>query len=217
MCTVDWIPLASTAVGAAVALIGTVLADVLRSRGQRDRDNRADRRQSYLDYVLALNAAHSRLRQIAGSTSPIPDPDLHLETGRAIRDNDVYVGREKMLMSADRSVLGAAERALLGLLGLRDAVRTGARTHTVEYHAAYHAYAESIWDLRRAIRADLGGADLAPSDLEKPSWDSRATCSFCQAQASLPQQAPPPPQQAPPPKEAPPRQAPSAHAAEGSP
>jgi hypothetical protein len=179
MHTVDWSPFLSTAVGAAVALLGTLLADTLRSRGDRDRDKRSDRRQAYVDFVIALNGAHARLREIGDPRHGVQDADL--ETSRAFGDNRVYEGREKMLMSADRSVVNPAERAFQALVGIRDAVRDGAKIRTVGYHVHYHVYSKAMWELRQAIRVDLGAGRIVPADLEKPTWDSRDTCEFCNA------------------------------------
>ncbi|MDT5028055.1 MAG: hypothetical protein QOE61_4481 [Micromonosporaceae bacterium] len=183
MCNVDWVNVASTAVGAAIALIGTVLANTLGNRGQRERDNRADRRQSYLDFLLALNGAHAQLRLVASN----PDvADFEYETQQALSVNRVYEGREKMLMSANRSVLAAGERSFMCLVRLRQAVNREARVHTVEYHEAYHAYANALWDLRRVLREDLGNGGLTPADLDRAAWDGRETCAFCQANAATP-------------------------------
>jgi hypothetical protein len=182
MCTVDWIPLISTAVGAAVALIGTMLADTLRSRGEHHRDNRIDRRRSYLDFVLALEGAHSRLRDVADPKATFPD--LRQETSRAMGEGRVYEAREKLLMSASPAVVTAGERALRGLGALRDTVAAGAKRRTPAYHDAYHEYAGTLWRLRMSIREDLGAPGLTPADLNKPSWDSRQTCAFCQSTTS---------------------------------
>jgi hypothetical protein len=77
-------------------------------------------------------------------------------------------------------VLTAGERALIALGKLRKAVGDGAKRQTPEFHDAYHEFAGRLWQLRRSIRQDLGAGDLVPADLDKPSWDSRETCDFCQ-------------------------------------
>lgn len=182
MCTVDWTTLASTAVGGVAVLAGTVLASTLGNRGQRERDNRADRRQSYLDFVLALNGAHAQLRQIAAKGD---GTDLEYQTNHILGVNGVYEGREKMVLSADRSVLPSAERAFMCLVRLRVAISHGARLHTMEYHSVYHVYASAVWDLRRVLREDLGGGGLSPADLDRPTWDGQETCAFCRANASV--------------------------------
>src|SRR4051794_2083294 len=188
MCAMDWIPLLSTVGGAAIALIGTVMADILRTRGYRDRDNRAERRQSYVDFVLALNAAHANLREVAAASASSAD-DRREAVRRAVADARVYEAREQLLMSANKEVVTVAERAFQGLLVVRDAVRAGATLRTVAYHGPYHQYAGALWKLRRTIRHDLGASYLSPKDLDKDGWDGQSTCEVCQtALAAVPTQ-----------------------------
>jgi hypothetical protein len=183
---VNWLTLVSTAVGGAVALLGSVLAHWLRSRDERSRSVRADRRHGYVEYLIALDAAHARLRQIA---DPDDSPeDIAMRARRSFGETGVYEAREKLLLSANPAVVVPAEDALRKLAVLRSAVRDGAKLHTVPYHDAYHPYAEALWRLRSNIRVDLGSAALTASDLDKPSWDEQANCDFCQ-QHRIPAQA----------------------------
>jgi len=188
MCTVDLVPFISTAVGAAVALLGTIVADLLRGRGERDRANRRDRRKSYLAYVVALDAAHTRLREVADPDNNVED--ARREASRALTRSRVYENRERLLMSGTPAVLTAGERALIALSKMRRVVGDGVKRQTPEFHDAYHEFAGYLWQLRRAVRGDLGATDLSPADLDKPSWDSKDTCTFCRqrlpAQASAP-------------------------------
>jgi hypothetical protein len=184
MCTVDLVPLVSTAVGAAVALLGTIVADLLRGRGERDRTSRRDRRKSYLAYVVALDAAHTQLREVADPNHVPQDP--RREANQAVTRSRVYENRERLLMSGTPAVLTAGERALVALAKMRRVVGDGFKRQTPEFHDAYHEFAGNLWRLRRAIREDLGASDLSPSDLDKPSWDSRETCTFCQQRLQAP-------------------------------
>ena len=177
-------PLVATVLGAALALGGAMLGDGLRSRTQRYRDHRTERRQSYLEFVTAADAATGRLRVIADPAEGVTE--LVRETDRAISESKVYEAREKLLMSASPSVIRSAERLLDQLGALRQAVADGAHRDTVPYHTAYHAYAGALWRLRQSVRADLGNADLAPEDVGKRDWDTSETCSFCRAQAGAP-------------------------------
>jgi hypothetical protein len=178
---VDWTPLVSTAIGGAVAMGGALLADRLRHHGQRERESRAERRQCYVDFVVAIDASHSRLRQISDPAEAISDP--HYEASRVFGVHHVYEAREKLLMSGSAAAVGAGERVLNRLGALRDAVGAGAQRRTAAFHDPYHEFAEALWRLRRTIREDLGASGLSPADLDKPSWDSRETCAFCRANA----------------------------------
>lgn len=178
----DWLTLMSTAVGGAVALLGSVIAHSLRSRDERSRSVRTDRKHGYVEYLIALDAAHARLRQIADPDDP-PD-DITVRARRAFGESGVYEAREKLLLSANPSVVVPAEEALRRLATLRGAVRDGAKLHTMPYHDAYHPYAAALWKLRSSIRMDLGSAALTASDLDKRSWDEQANCDFCQLHRS---------------------------------
>jgi len=174
---VDWVPVISTAVGAAVALSATLLSYVLRSRDERGRAHRADRQQSYLDFMLALDGAHARLREVAEPTRTATDLDR--DTGRAVSDSKVYEARERLLMSASPAVVRAGERAFLSVIEMRDAVRKGAKRGTVEFHHTYHVLSEAKWRLRRTVRVDLDSKPLTLTDLDKTSWDAREDCELC--------------------------------------
>ncbi len=183
----DWVTLLSTIVGGAAALLGSVLAYTLRSRDERRRAISTDRRQSYVGYLIALDAAHARLRQIADPNDP--PADVPVQARRSLGEAGVYEGREKVLLAGSPSVVAPAEQALRRLALLRDAVRDGAKLHTMRYHDAYHPYAEALWVLRRSIRVDLGSAALSSSDLDKTTWDEQANCDFCQRhRATVPAQ-----------------------------
>jgi hypothetical protein len=188
MCGVDWLTLLSTAVGGAVALLGSLLAHALRTRDERSRTVRTDRRQGYVEYLIALDAAHALVRQLADPSDPVDD--LPQRSRRAFGEAGVYEAREKLLLSANPSVVSPAEQALRRLAELRDAVREGTKLYTMPYHEAHHRYAGALWRLRGAIRIDLGQPALSADDLDKQSWDEQATCDFCQKHMVPAQAAP---------------------------
>lgn len=180
----------SAAIGASAALGGTLLAHLLRSRGERVRDDQAGRRQSYLDFVLALGDAHSRLRLVAdGARSPA---ELRRETTLVMSGSGAYEAREKFLMAAAPTVVGAGEVAFNRIVQLRDAVRDGARPGSAKFHDAYHDLSAATWQLRQAVRHDLGTARLTLTDVGKLSWDSRQHCEVCQGQAPAVERQRPP-------------------------
>lgn len=184
----DWLTLFATVAGGAAALLGTVLAHSLGSREERKRENVAERRDSYISYLIALDAAHSRLRQLADPDDP--PPDLEVQVRRAMAESRVYETRERLLLVGNPPVMAPMERVHDRLAQLRKAISGGAKLFTLPYHEAYHPYAEALWHLRAAIRKDLGVPALSPSDLDKQSWDSQAHCDFCRRhKAAVPSQA----------------------------
>lgn len=184
----DWLTILATIAGGAAALLGTVLAHSLGSREERKRSNSVARRDSYVAYLVALDAGFGRLRQLADPDDP-PD-NLTVQVRRAFGEAGVYEARERLLLVGNPSVLGPAEQVLRRLGAVRTAVRDGVKLHTRAFHDVYHPYAEALWRLRVAIRQDLGSAPLTPSDVDKESWDSQAACDFCRTHsAAVPQQA----------------------------
>jgi hypothetical protein len=179
----DWIPLVSTVAGAVIALGGTMLADTLRRRDERGRSQRSDRRQSYLDFVMALDNAHGLLRSVAskkGQPSEIRDA-----ANEAISEAQLYRVRENHLVTAAPSVAREGEVAFRKLIAIRDAVRSGTRLNTKEYHDVYHDFADSLWNLRMAVRVDLGSRRFKPGDLNQVSWSERETCDLCNSPGIL--------------------------------
>ena len=177
MMAVDWIPLVSTVAGAAIAISGTVMADQLRRRDSRHRFSYAERQRAYSEMVLALGAALEGLRGIA--SADIPPEKLFGAASSAVSKAGLYVAREKILMTAAVTVAVAAESTFDALIAVRDAVRMGARLRTVEFHDAYHPYAEEMWHLRMAIRTDLDAPRLDADDLHRKDASSRARCTVC--------------------------------------
>jgi hypothetical protein len=184
---VDWLPLLSTLVGGGVALLGSVLAHTLRSRDERRRIGGSERRQSYVAYLVAMDKAHGRLRVLAEADGQRDDGEVDVATQatHAFGDAGLYQAREMVLLAGSTSVVGPAESALRQLAVLRDAVGAGARLHTAAFHDAYHPFAEALWRLRSSIRLDLGSTALTPDDLDKPGWDDKANCDFCEGQGGV--------------------------------
>jgi hypothetical protein len=177
MACVDLTPLISTVAGAGIAISGTFVADLLRRRDSRHRYSYGERQRSYVEMVLALGGALEALRAVA--SADIPRERLYTATSAAVSKAGVYVAREKLLMAAAPKVAQAAESAFNLLIGVRDAVREGARLRTPAFHDAYHPYAEEMWRLRLAIREDLNAPGLAATDLDREAWSGRATCALC--------------------------------------
>src|SRR4051812_9544539 len=101
----SWIPLAGAALGAVIALGGTVLAGVRTDRSQRRRDRELDRLRTYVDFALALDAAHAALRKVA--RTPPEEPGRYEAASSAVHDSGLYGVRERLLMSASPALVTA--------------------------------------------------------------------------------------------------------------
>jgi hypothetical protein len=186
---VDWSTVLATVAGGAAALLGSVVAHALTAREERRRANGTERRDAYVDFLVALDAAFGALRRLA-DPNEVP-PDLVSQAQRVFGEAGVYRSRERLLLAGNPSVVSPAEAALRRLGELRDTVREGVKRRTLAYHDAYHPYGEALWRLRMSIRTDLGSELLTPGDLEKETWDSVVNCEFCRVHraAGVPTQA----------------------------
>jgi hypothetical protein len=177
MANSDWIPVASTALGAVIALGSGLLAGARNDRGQRRRDRESDRLRTYVDFALALDAAHAALREVA--RTPADDAARRLAASSAVHDSGLYGVRERLLMSASPTLVISGEAAFGRLIDIRNAVRSGVMLSTPEFHDVYHPFAEALWRFRVAVRVELGQNALDPGDLDRESWSERAGCALC--------------------------------------
>lgn len=173
----SWIPFAGTALGAVIALGGTVLAGARNDRGQRRRDRETDRIRTYVDFALALDTAHAALREVARTAAD--DPGRYVAGSSAVQASGLYGVRERLLMSASRALVTAGETAFGRLIDIRNAVRAGAMRSSREMHDVYHPFAEALWSFRVAARVELGQNSLNPGDLDRQSWSEREECPVC--------------------------------------
>ncbi|MCM0676897.1 hypothetical protein NCC78_19715 [Micromonospora phytophila] len=173
----DWLPLASTAAGAVIALSGTLLVDLRRERDVRSRDREVDSWRNSIDFALALDSAHSLLRDVAQTGAAAAD--LHQAAGRALVEARLYQARERLLMSGTPDLVTAGEAAFRRLIGIRDVIRAGATVPSNEYHDAYHRYAEAIWSFRMMVRRHFGHQTMRPQHFDLTNWSGREDCDDC--------------------------------------
>jgi hypothetical protein len=173
----DLLPLIATAVGAVIALSGTLLADVRRDRRQRDRDDGEVRRDTCVAFVLALDAAHSGLREVGASS--MPADDRRAAAIRALTEAGVWGARERLLMTAPEPLVAAGETTFVRLYAIRTAIIDGARIRSREYHDVYHPFADALWRFRLAARADFRQQAFGPESVGHASWSELEDCAFC--------------------------------------
>jgi hypothetical protein len=174
----SWVPIAGAAVGAVIALAGSLVTGVRADRNQRSRDRESERLKTYIEFAQAVEFAHAALRLVA--RDPSGEPDASFAATQAVQDSGIYGMRERMLMSGTADLVAAGETVFLRLIGIRNSVRAGAALSDPAYHDAYHAYAEALWLFRIAARRALGQRPLVPNELGHVSWSEREKCPECQ-------------------------------------
>ncbi len=131
----------------------------------------------YVEFLLAIDAAHYGLREVAQARTHLPN--RRVASNRSVHVTGLYAEREKFLASAAPEVAAAGERVFLRLIEVRDAVRAGARLDAKEYHVVYHPFAEALWAFRMAVRTQLGQPPLTPGDLHRADWLDQERCAAC--------------------------------------
>lgn len=126
-------------------------------------------------FVLALDRAHGGLRGVA--RTPLQGIPRRDAANRIVDESGLYAARERVLVSCGVEQLAAAEAAFLRLIGIRDAVRSGAELESPSYHDAYHPFAEALWKLRMALRAAAGQSPVSPTAVGRRDWSDRERCT----------------------------------------
>ncbi len=129
-------------------------------------------------FLAALDSAHHALREVA-RTEPAGSDRRPARAGRAVHDAEVYLARERLLVSGTVPLVTSGEEAFLRLVAVRDAIRAGANLESAEYHEVYHRFAEALWSFRMVMRAEFGQPPLIPELLNLADWSDRERCRDC--------------------------------------
>ncbi|MEU4565109.1 hypothetical protein [Micromonospora sp. NPDC023956] len=178
----EWIPVAGVICGAVIALASALMVEAQHNRAQRRQHREMERVRYCLEFALALDAAHSALREVAQDHDD--SRDRLRPANRAVHRAGVFASRERLLVAGTVDLVKAGEVAYDRLIAVRNVVRAGATLQSRDYHQAYHGFAEAVWQLRMAARADLNQAVLEPADLDRRSWSEREGCRWCLEPAS---------------------------------
>jgi hypothetical protein len=149
----EWIALASTVVGAAIATGSTMLLD--RRRWQRERLDRdmQTRRTLYGDYLASLSVA----RHTCGNVAPDPDMDRAARRTTAREAFGPCTGLHyQITITAPGQVAEASENAFRRLRDLRDRVMEGVLATDPVYVEGRRQYDDALAVLRSGMRRDLG-------------------------------------------------------------
>jgi hypothetical protein len=180
----NWGSLLSAAIGAVMALSGTLLVDTRRDRTDRARQRQQDRQRDSVEFSLALDGALNALREVARSDAA--GVERRLAASRAVNDAGTYSARERLLITASADLVAVSDTAFRRLIDVRNTVRSGSDLNSLEYHRAYHAFSEALWAFRLAVRVDLGEAAIEPDLLGRSDWTDIEYCSMCGESATSP-------------------------------
>lgn len=181
---VEWGTLVAALGGGLIAIAGTILADRLRTRQEHRRGLQERRRDVYTEFITAAGASHTELRRLA--QNPADAADLEEASRSALTDARIYEVRERLFLDASPRIAGTGQTMFERLRALRRAVAAGAGISAPEFHDVYHPYLDAVWAYREAVRAELEGHALAPTDFGWSAWDGRERCPHCAAREAEP-------------------------------
>ncbi|MEU1088871.1 CchlQ [Streptomyces sp. NPDC005576] len=173
----EWGTLIAALGGGSIAIAGTVLADRLRIRQEHRRGLQARRRDVYTEFIAAAGVAHTELRRLAQSGAEA----THLEEASrlALTNARIYEVRERLFLDASARIAGTGQTMFERLRALRRTVAAGAGISTPAFHDVYHPYLDAVWAYREAVRNELEGPALTPTDFGWSAWDGRERCPHC--------------------------------------
>ena len=153
-----WISLVATALGAIIAFSGSTLSESIKHKREESRGQIQAKHQISIDFILAANSAHSRLREVTSKTLEVSQ--LPTAARDAVGSSGIYDAREQVLISAPPEMVLAAERTFQSVIIIRDIVSDGSKLDSPSYRQAFNAFAQAIWTFRQAVRVELGIATL---------------------------------------------------------
>jgi hypothetical protein len=155
----DWLPLASTLLGALIGVGSTLAVDRAKWRRDQERQARETRRTVYVEFLGALNTARESLWTLSRGIIP-PGKRREDATREVLHESEVWITGERLLITAPQTVIDVADTATKELRHLRDVVSAGYTTESPELRQAESTYVDALMNLRATIRNDL---DVPPS------------------------------------------------------
>ncbi|MFE3588348.1 hypothetical protein ACFXOY_12555 [Streptomyces niveus] len=152
----EWISLASTALGAAIGVGSTLLADRVRWRRERAGQDLDVRRQMYADYTAALSRIRTALNECA--QADIPAGERSLTVRELFLAPGAYEIRHQLAIVAPPEVVEAARSAFIVLRDTRDLLVNGSSLNDTAYMEMEERFDAAVAELRTVMRLDLGAA-----------------------------------------------------------
>ncbi|MFE1331492.1 hypothetical protein [Streptomyces microflavus] len=152
----EWIPLVSTALGAAIGVGSTLLADRARWRRDRAGQDLDVRRQLYADYTAALSRIRTALNECVREDIPAAERPRRIR--EAFTTPGAYEIRHQLAIVAPPEIVDAARSAFVVLRDTRDLLVAGASVDNAAYAELEERFDAAVAALRTVMRLDLGAA-----------------------------------------------------------
>ncbi|MFJ9865229.1 hypothetical protein [Streptomyces sp. NPDC101165] len=149
----EWISLASTALGALVGLAATFVLDRERWRRESDQRRRDDRRAVYTSFLAATAEASETLINIARGHDT--DASASTRAGTVLRDSRVLSRRLELSLIAEPAVMAQANALVDRLRAYRHVVGQGLADDTEAVDRARLAFNEQRDQVIEVMRRTL--------------------------------------------------------------
>ncbi|MFI7104353.1 hypothetical protein ACIBK8_34060 [Streptomyces sp. NPDC050161] len=161
----DWLPLASAALGGLIGSGSTLMADRVRWRRetaertaerQRAEEERkqTNRHAMYAEYLTALSRIRNGLREMAHDESASA-AERSARLQKVFLESGAYELRSQLQLVAPESVVQHTEGAYKSLRRLRMAIEEGASFQDAAYLERRDHYHGQLGSLKQALRRDL--------------------------------------------------------------
>jgi hypothetical protein len=150
----DWSAIVGTIVGASLGICSTLLVSRMQWRHQQDGRWYDIRRETYVDFLTAVNKSYEALWALGLGEYESSLPLLGASR-EILRSSGVYEARQRVIISAPQSVINACEEVFQRLKEVRDIIGNGHDADSREFKEVDGYYRLGILGLDKAIRADL--------------------------------------------------------------
>jgi hypothetical protein len=158
----SWLTLLSTALGAAIGIVSTLVADRARFRRELIKVDRDARRQLYAEFLTADAAAHDTMRLQAFTAHG--SGERRLAVHEAFSNSQLYSTRYRMTVLAPASVVRDSEDTFRRLRRIRRVLSEGHGVESDTYIALHQEHEAALRSLRNSMREDLGTGALLYTD-----------------------------------------------------
>lgn len=151
--------LASTALGAVIALVATVINERFKWKREQVSNRRKLRQRTYSTFLASLTDAHERMRaqRTAVHETTQARSAAVLE---AFRDSGCYPLRYELAIVAEQNVIDSAEKSFRMMRDIRDYLAEDGNVGDAEYKELRSIYGKSLRELQQQMRTELDAPDV---------------------------------------------------------
>ncbi|WP_086848265.1 hypothetical protein [Amycolatopsis kentuckyensis] len=152
----NWVTPLATLIGAVVGVGSALLVERFRWTRDREKDRAQQRREVYIEFLMALSQSHSSMRSTVLQAGDDPESRRYLALHEAFDGSGLWRFRQSLSLTAPADIIKLAVDTCDALAAVRD---TLVATPDIRSDAYVRAR-EDLWrtnaELRESMRKDLG-------------------------------------------------------------